>query len=73
MSESDKEAKVKIGDLNIQDEYVPVAENITAREAAQMMRDYTIPDLVVVDESEKPLGVITESILVREILADPEK
>lgn len=73
MSESKKETKVRIGDLNIQDEYVPVAENITAREAAKMMRDYNIPDLVVVDDSEKPLGIITESILVREILADSNK
>ena len=73
MPESEKETKVKISDLDIQDEYVPVAEKITAREAAQMMRDYNIPDLVVIDDNEKPLGIITESILVREILANPSK
>ena len=73
MSKSEKETKVRISDLNIQDEYVPVSESITAREAAQMMRDYNIPDLVVVDNNDKPLGIVTESILVREILADSNK
>lgn len=65
-------SEIKITDLNIDDEYAPVSKNLTVRQAAQVMKEQELPDLVVINEKEEPIGVVTESILVREILANPD-
>ncbi|MCD6483888.1 MAG: CBS domain-containing protein [Candidatus Odinarchaeota archaeon] len=64
--------EVKITDLNIEDEYAPISQKLTVRQAAQIMKEQGLPDLVVINEKEEPIGVVTESILVREVLANPD-
>ncbi|MGQ4913829.1 MAG: cyclic nucleotide-binding/CBS domain-containing protein [Candidatus Asgardarchaeia archaeon] len=64
--------EVKITDLNIEDEYAPISPKLTVRQAAQIMKEQGLPDLVVINEKEEPIGVVTESILVREVLANPD-
>lgn len=43
--------------------------DVTALEAAQLMRQKHTGDLVVVDENEAPIGVITDRDIVIEVLA----
>ncbi|MGQ4832502.1 MAG: cyclic nucleotide-binding/CBS domain-containing protein [Candidatus Asgardarchaeia archaeon] len=74
MSEKDENVlKIPIKDLRIYDEYVPVSGNISVREAAQLMRDYEIPDLVIVNDKNEPEGIVTAFHLVKEVLSDEKK
>ena len=65
--------KIPIKELRIYDEYVPVSDKITVREAAQLMRDYEIPDLVVINDKNEPQGIVTAFQLVKEVLSDEKK
>jgi len=60
-----------IGDICIRDTVYITRENSVA-EAARLMRDHHVGDLVVVDEQtglRKPVGILTDRDLVVEVLA----
>jgi len=60
-----------IGDICIRDTVYITRENSIA-EAARLMRDHHVGDLVVVDEQtglRKPVGILTDRDLVVEVLA----
>jgi CBS domain-containing protein len=44
-----------------------IEESTSAKEAAKKMRDKKVSSLVVVDESSKPVGIITERDFVRKV------
>lgn len=70
---SEEGIKIPIKNLKIYDEYVPVSADISVREAARIMRDYDIPDLVIVDENNEPRGIVTAFHLVKTVLSDENK
>ena len=60
---------MKVSDLEIHDEYDIVDLSTTIIKAAKKMKEKDIPDLVVVSAENKPLGIVTESLIVRHVVA----
>jgi CBS domain-containing protein len=58
-----------IKDLVIDDEYGVIDSNATIQDAAKKMKELGVPDLVVVEESEKVLGVIADFDIVQNVVA----
>jgi signal-transduction protein with cAMP-binding, CBS, and nucleotidyltransferase domain len=44
-----------------------IALSISAQQAAKKMRDKNVSSLVVVDNNDKPIGIVTERDLVRKV------
>lgn len=49
---------------------VSVAVDATARDAAQAMRDSEIGDVIVIDESDEVLGIVTDRDLALRVVAE---
>jgi predicted transcriptional regulator len=59
-----------IRDLTIDDEYDVINANASVKEAALKMKEAAIPDLVVVDNDDKVLGVIADFDIVTNLVAE---
>lgn len=59
-----------VSDLVIDDEYGIIDSKATVEEAAKKMKELNVPDLVVLDENEKVLGVIADFDVIRDIVAE---
>jgi len=60
---------LKVKDLNIFDEFA-VVKNETVLEAAKLMKKADVPDLILVDDHEKPLGIISAVDMVLKVIAE---
>ncbi|MHA1384986.1 MAG: CBS domain-containing protein [Candidatus Helarchaeota archaeon] len=60
---------MKVKDLNIFDEFA-VVKNETVLEAAKLMKKADVPDLILVDDHEKPLGIISAVDMVLKVIAE---
>jgi len=60
---------MKVEDIMVRD-VVTVKVEATAREAVELMNRNEIGCLVVVDEEEKPVGIVTERDLLKRVLAE---
>ncbi len=59
---------MKVKELNIFDEYATVRDE-TVFEAAKIMEKRKVPDLVMVDAANKPIGVVSAVDVVFQIVA----
>ena len=59
---------MKVKELNIYDEYASVREE-NVFEAAKIMEKRNIPDLVLVDSANKPIGVISAVDIIYKVIA----
>ncbi len=59
-----------IRDLTIDDEYDTINADASVKEAALKMKEAAIPDLVVVDNDDKVLGVIADFDIVTNLVAE---
>ena len=59
-----------VDDLNIEDEYLVISEDKTVFDAAVMIRDNEIPDIVVIDNKKFPLGVISDYEITTKVVAE---
>ncbi len=60
---------MKVKELNIFDEFATV-KNETVFEAAKIMKKNKVPDLILVDDNENPLGIISSEDIVMKVIAD---
>lgn len=60
---------MKVKDLNIFDEFEMV-KNETVLEASKIMKKADVPDLVLVDDNEKPIGIISAVDIVLKVIAE---
>ena len=60
---------MKVKDLNIFDEFATVKDE-TVLEAAKLMKKKNVPDLVLVDDDKKPLGIISSEDIIMKVLAE---
>ncbi|MFX0086766.1 MAG: cyclic nucleotide-binding/CBS domain-containing protein [Candidatus Hodarchaeota archaeon] len=65
-----KNTEFYIRDLTIDDEYDTINANASVKEAALKMKEAAIPDLVVVDNNNKVLGVIADFDIVTNLVAE---
>ena len=59
---------MKVKDLNIFDEFATVKDE-SVLEAAKLMKKKNVPDLVLVDDNKKPLGIISSEDIVMKVIA----
>jgi CBS domain-containing protein len=59
-----------VSDLVIDDEYDIIDSKATVKEAAKKMKELNVPDLVVLDNEEKVLGVIADFDIIRDVVAE---
>ncbi|MHA1728022.1 MAG: CBS domain-containing protein [Promethearchaeota archaeon] len=64
------EEKYFIRDLVIDDEYGIIDSKASIQEAAIKMKELGVPDLVVIDKSDKVLGVVADFDIVQDIVAE---
>ncbi|MBN2154804.1 MAG: CBS domain-containing protein [Candidatus Lokiarchaeota archaeon] len=64
-----KSTEYRVSDLVIDDEYGIIDSKATVEEAARKMKELNVPDLVVLNNEEKVLGVIADFDIVREVIA----
>ncbi len=65
-----------VSELPIHDEYATVNETMSVLEAAKLMLNRDITDLVVVSEDHKLIGIVMESDIIRKVVAvekDPKQ
>jgi predicted transcriptional regulator len=61
---------VKVGDVDISDDYLVVNTIDSVLEVAKFLKKEGIPDAVVVDDNDKVVGIIDDYVLVTEVLAE---
>jgi CBS domain-containing protein len=67
---SSKKTGYKVRDLVIDDEFSTIGSDTTVVQAAQLMKEKTVPDLVVLDNTtKKVLGVVADFDIVHDIVA----
>ncbi|MEJ2249483.1 MAG: CBS domain-containing protein [Candidatus Lokiarchaeota archaeon] len=59
-----------VKDLVIDDEYGVIKSDATIEEAAKLMKELGVPDLVVLDEEQKVMGIIADFDIIQNILAE---
>ena len=59
-----------VSDLVIDDEYGIIDSKATVKDAAKMMKELNVPDLVVLDKDEKVLGIVADFDIIRDIVAE---
>ncbi|MDH5390028.1 MAG: CBS domain-containing protein, partial [Candidatus Bathyarchaeota archaeon] len=59
---------LKIENVMVSD-VITVEAEATVRQAVDLMNEHEIGCLIVVDEEEKPVGILTERDLLRRVLA----
>jgi len=60
---------MKVGELDIFDEYA-IVTNESVLEAAKIMKEKNVPDLVLVGDDKKPLGIISAVDIVLNVIAE---
>ena len=65
---ADKEYKIR--DLTIDDEFAVISSGASIKEAAELMKAENVPDLVVIDEKERVVGVLADFDIVQNIIAE---
>jgi len=60
---------MKVKDINIYDDFATVKDE-TVLQAAKLMKKKDIPDLVLVDNNKKPLGIISSEDIVFKVIAE---
>jgi CBS domain-containing protein len=64
------EKEFYIRDLVIDDEYGVIESVATIKDAAKKMKELGVPDLVVIDQNDKVLGVVADFDIVQDIIAE---
>ena len=60
---------MKIKEIDIFDEYATVWKE-TVLEAAKIMKEKNVPDLILIDENDKPLGIISAVDIIVKVVAE---
>lgn len=61
--------KMKVGDLEIYDDFATV-KNESVLEAAKIMKEKDVPDLILIDDDNKPIGIISAVDIILKIVAE---
>ncbi|NVM03911.1 MAG: CBS domain-containing protein [Candidatus Helarchaeota archaeon] len=60
---------MKVGDLEIYDDFATV-KNESILEAAKIMKEKDVPDLILIDDDNKPIGIISAVDIILKIVAE---
>ncbi|MFX0135784.1 MAG: CBS domain-containing protein [Candidatus Hodarchaeota archaeon] len=60
---------MKVGELDIYDDFATV-KNENVLEAAKIMKEKNVPDLVLIDDDNKPIGIVSAVDVILKVIAE---